>query len=286
VDVTVILTSNITGALTYKITSTAVTYDSGNTAALASGTIIESYLLFTPGGELDIFSGVLSSKGDIEFKGPCSAIEGSIYVGGTISGCYLQDPPDVTPVTADDFPRPAQDLAFAEALKAEAMAGGNHTGDMNVDSSMTLNSMYITGNLNINSDFTLAGIVYVKGGIHVDKDITINGSGSSIALVAEGDIYFQKVSTSGNTGDLIIMSLSSDGIEFRKEATLSALIYAPNGQIWFKKEATVEGGIVGASIRVENDASLTYIQKASGFDLPGGLPGAYTIETYDVSRLS
>jgi len=249
----------------------------------ADSTSIEAYLDSIPGGELDIFSGILSSKSNIEFKGPCSTVNGPIYVVGTIPGCYNQVQGNVTPVTLAAFPTLVQDLAFAQALKAMATAGQTYIGDMDVSSNITLTSTYITGDLNIDSSFTLAGVVYVGGGVHVTKDITINGSGPSIGLIAEGNIYFQKVSTSGNADDFILMSLSSAGIEFRKEATISALVYAPNGPIWFNKTSDIDGGIVGASIRVENEASLNYVQKASGFDLPGGYSGYFVLRSYSIN---
>ena len=47
VDVTVTLTNNVTGALTYKITSIAVSDDGGNTAGLGSSTQIEAYVTAT-----------------------------------------------------------------------------------------------------------------------------------------------------------------------------------------------------------------------------------------------
>jgi hypothetical protein len=277
VDVTITLVNNTSGTLSYKITSIATT-DS------TSHTTVESYVKFTPPGELNIFSGVLSSKGDINFISSGSTVTGNIYYGGTLDPNFNHISGNETKVGSEAFPTGTQDLAFAQALKAVAMAGGNHTGDMNINSNITLNSTYITGNLNINSDFTLAGIVYVKGSISASSDITIYGAAATIALVAEGSITFEKLGTAGNTASFIIMSLSSSGIYFKKEATLSALIYAPNGPIYFNKEAAITGGIVGADITVKKDASLTYVAKGSGFDLPGGFTGTYTIETYSVSR--
>lgn len=276
VDVTITYVNNQTGSLTYKITSIATT-DSN------SHTTIESYVEEIIGGELDIFSGVLSSKGDINFISHGSTVTGDIYYVGTLDPNFTHISGNETKVGLDAFPTAEEDLAFAEMLKSQAMAGGNHTGDMNISSNITLNSTYITGNLDINSDFTLAGIVYVKGSISASKDITIYGAGPSIALVAEGSITFEKLGTASNTDNFIIMSLSSDGIYFKKEATLSAVIYAPNGPITFNKDATVSGSIVGADITVKKDASLEYVAKWSGFDLPGQLPGLVEIKTYSIN---
>jgi hypothetical protein len=276
VDVTIIYVYNVTGVLTYKINSIAATDSDSNTT-------IESLVEQSTPGELNIFDGILSSKDDIDFISFGSTITGNIYYGGTLDPNFTHISGNETHVTSADFPTAAQDLAFAQALKAAAIVGGNHTGDMTISSNIILNSTYISGNLNIDSSFTLAGIVYVKGSISASKEITITGSGSPIALVAEGDISFEKVGTAGNTSNFIIMSLSSSGINFKKEATVGALVYAPNGPIYFNKNADIDGGIVGASITVKKDASLTYIQKASGFDLPGKLPGTVKIKTYSIN---
>ena len=277
VDIAIEYVTNSSGVVTYRVTSSA--------ASEGSHTTVQSYVKFTPGGELDIFGGVLSSKGDINFISFGSVVAGDIYYAGTLDPNFDHVSGNQTKVSQDDFPTAAQEWAFADALKAVAMAGGNHSGTMKINNSNTpLDSTYITGDLEINSSFTLAGIVYVKGSISATKEVTITGSGSPIALVAEGGITFEKLGTAGSGDSFIIMSMSTNGIYFKKEATLSALIYAPNGPIYFNKEATITGGIVGADITIKKDASLTYVAKATGFDLPGGLTGRYTVETYTVSR--
>jgi len=277
VEVTITYVNNQTGSLTYKIASIA-------TADSNSRTTIESYVQAIIGGEFDIFSGVLSSKGDIDFISHGSTITGDIYYVGTLDPDFTHISGNETKVTVDDFPTSAQDLAFAQMLKEEAMAGQNYTGDMNINSDTTLGSVYIDGNLNIQQDVTvtITGIVYVTGSITAAKDYTLTGSGSRIALVAEGSIDIRKVSDLGNEAECIIMSVSGD-IAIKKEATVTGLIYAPSGQISFDKNATVNGSIVGESITVKKDASLAYVGKWTGFDLPGQLPGRLIIKTYNIN---
>ena len=277
VEVTITYVNNQTGSLTYKIASIA-------TADSNSRTTIESYVQAIIGGEFDIFSGVLSSKGDIDFISHGSTITGDIYYVGTLDPDFTHISGNETKVTVDDFPTSAQDLAFAQMLKEEAMAGQNYTGDMNINSDTTLGSVYIDGNLNIQQDVTVTvtGIVYVTGSITAAKDYTLTGSGSRIALVAEGSIDIRKVSDLGNEAECIIMSVSGD-IAIKKEATVTGLIYAPSGQISFDKNATVNGSIVGESITVKKDASLAYVGKWTGFDLPGQLPGRLIIKTYNIN---
>jgi hypothetical protein len=283
IDVTVTLTNNVTGALTYKITSTAVTYDGGNTAALASGTTVESYLQFTPGGDLPIFSGALASRTDIQFNSHGSVVNGDIYYGRAIKGDFTQNDGNQTVIGSGGFPTQDENVAFANLFKDEAQEGQTY-GNLSIDSSQSLGPAYIMGDLDITGNdvtLTLTGTIYVEGSIKASKDYTLMGSGS---IVAVHDIYLSKISSYGTDGSSIIMSLEG-GITFKKEGTVDALVYAPNGAISFDKNAIVTGGVVGDSIVVDKDATLTYVPQ-SGFDFPGGLPGAYAIETYDVSRLS
>jgi len=285
VDVTVTLTNNVTGTLTYKITSIAVTDAGGNTAGLGSHTTVECYVQFTPGDELDIFSGALASQTGIDL-GRDSTVNGDIYHcedfddGGDLGG-------DWTDTGCAPFPSQTENEAFAQAFKDEALKGGTWP-TTDIKSNTTLGPKYIDGDLDISRDvtITLAGIVYVKGHISCENTLTITGVGS---LVAEDYIYFKKLANYTVTGDSIIMSLYGD-ITLKKsdkvdQLSINALIYAPNGAITFDKDTTVIGGVVGQSIQADRDGSFTFVPKTS-WDFPGGLPGAYTIETYDVSRLS
>jgi hypothetical protein len=275
-EVTITYVNNFTTSIAYKITSIATTDND-------SSTTIDSYVERSLGGELDIFSGILSSKGDINFISHGSTVTGDIYYGGTLD-------PDFTHVSGnetqcdpvEDFPTQAQNVAFAQMLKEEAMAEDNiYDGNMNIDTDRPLGPIYITGNLYMSKDvtITIGGTVYVGGSVSTAKEYTLAGSGS---LIAEGDITISKTSDFGTTGDCVIMSLNGD-IGFKKDATIEALVYAPNGDISFDKNATVNGSIVGASITVKKDAALTYIEKASSFDLPGELPSRVEIKTYSIN---
>jgi hypothetical protein len=289
VYVTVTMTNNVTGTLTYKITSIAVTEGGSNTAGLDSQTTVESYLVFTPGDELDIFSGALASQTSLDLAKD-TIVNGDIY--------YCDGDLDDSDIVSGDwsdegcapFPSLAQNEAFAQVFEDEALDGITWEGDMDVSSSMILGSpghvSYITGDLTVSKDLTITldGIVYVKGSITCEKTLTITGSGS---LIAEGSIDFRKLADYAVAGDSIIMSLYGD-ITIKKASpddtlSINALIYAPYGQISLDKDMTVIGGVVGESIVVDMDGSFTFVPKTS-WDFPGGLPGAYTLETYDVSR--
>jgi len=279
VEVTIEWVNNLTTSVTYKITSIATT-DSD------SSTTVESYIEKIIGGELDIFSGILASKGDIYLKKDCT-VTGDIYIGGDITGEFTHDG-EIIPTEPDSFPTQDQDEAFAQMLKEEAMAGGTYSennGNMDISESQDLGPIYIPGNLDITTaDVTvnLMGTIYVEGEIRASKEYTMTGSGS---IVAVGNIYLSKLAGYGTEGDSVIMSLNGS-ITFKKETVIEALIYAPTGTISFDKGATVTGSVVGAKIQADKEGSFTYIQKAGEFDLPGQLPDIVEIKTYSIIHSS
>jgi hypothetical protein len=276
IDVVITLVNNTTNSVTYRIESTAT--------GGGSGTTVESYVKFTPGAELNIFSGALASATTITL-GKDSTVNGDVY------HCGVFDPGNGSTINGTDqgcapFPDASQNLAFANAFKDDALSGGEPWPATDLKSSTPLGPKYIDGDLTASRDvtITLAGTVYVKGSIRFENTITITGSGS---LVAEGDIYFKKLANYTVTGDSIIMSLNGD-ITLKKSdpdhtLTINALIYAPNGTITFDKDTTVFGGVVGESIVADKEGSFTFVPKTS-WDLPGGLPGAYAIQTYSITR--
>ena len=69
------------------------------------------------------------------------------------------------------------------------------------------------------------------------------------------------------------MSLTGD-FDFKKEITINALIYAPDGVIEFRKTATVEGSIIGQEIWAAKDGLFTQnYSYYDSFQLPGYTSG-------------
>ena len=275
VAVNITLVTNTSGRL-YWITSTATT---GNNSL----TTIESYVKYTLGSDLNIFSGALASQSTITL-GKDSTVNGDVYYCG---GGNITAGGNWTYQGCGAFPSQTENQAFAQAFKDEALKGGTWPST-DIKSDTPLGPKYIDGDLTISKDvtITLAGVVYVKGYIRCENTLTIKGTGS---LVAQSYIYLSKLADYSVTGDSIIMSLNGD-ITLKKsdpgdELSLNALIYAPDGAIAFDKDMTVIGGVVGKSIQADKEGSFTYVPKTS-WDFPSGLPGSYTVETYDVSRLS
>jgi hypothetical protein len=273
------------GEDTYRITSIAAADDGGGTAAIVSSTAVEAYVETMA---FDLLAGALVSMSDITFKSdahPCN-VTGDVYYAGTINGDYTHTDGDEKQVPLSVFPTPAQNDAFAQQFKDEALLGGTHTGTMTIDSDTTLNATYITGDLLIQKHgndgvtLTLTGPIYVEGLVDVDMLSEITGSGS---IVAVGDIRLAKLPDYGVEGDTVIMSLTGD-ITFKKDATVNAFVYAPNGDFAIDKDITVLGGLIGKSIEVKKEGSFTYVSKASSFGFPIWVPYGAEIKTYNISQ--
>jgi acetyltransferase-like isoleucine patch superfamily enzyme len=175
-----------------------------------------------------------------------------------------------------ELPTLQENIDFLAPYVAEAQAGGTISSyTIPAGTIDTFGPKYINGNLKIgkNCVITLEGTIYVTGDIDIDKDATITGNGS---IIAEGNISMAKVADYGTDGTSIIMSLYGD-IEFKKDANLAALIYAPNGSVKFSTDvngAEITGSIVCASI--ESDVDLDHGIKVvydpnvyHNLDLPG-----------------
>lgn len=268
---------------TYQILSTAVTDDAGDTAAIESSTEVEAYVEPVV---FDLLSGALVSMSDIWLKKDAT-VEGDVYYVREIT------PPDFEPtggetiqVTADVFPTQEEIEAFADDLKALAMAGETYNGTMTIDSNTSLNSTYIAGDLHIAADvsLTIDGVIYVRDSVSVKKGVDNYNLAGSGSLIAEQDIDLRKASGFGATGDSLIMSLYG-AINFKKEGTVEAMIYAPNGPITVDKDITVVGSVVGASIQADKDGAFTYVPKSSSFDFFDPVVYGVKIRTYTINPL-
>jgi hypothetical protein len=267
----------------YRITSIAATDGGGGTAAIDSSTAVEAYV---EAMSFDLLGGALVSMSNIDFSKDC-VVTGDVYYVGEITGSdYTHTEGEEIQVPLSAFPTQEQNEAFAQQFQDEALLGETHTGTMTIDGDTTLNATYITGDLLIQKHgndgvtVTLAGTIYVEGLVDVDMLSSITGSGS---IVAVGDVRLAKLPNYGVEGDSIIMSLDGD-ITFKKEATIEALVYAPNGSVNVDKELTVQGSIIGGYINIKKDAYLTYISKSSSFEFPPAVVYGTTIKSYSISQ--
>jgi len=249
----------------------------------AGNTTIQSYVELFPGENLGIFNCGLASETDITFGKTCT-VTGDIYYGGSFI-----HPTDFTHIDGDEicggreWPTEEQVQEFAGTYMDEALVGGTHEGDYAVGDSVTtdLGPLYINGNLDIGqySTINLQGTIYVTGWIHVDKDSEFTGSGS---IVAVGDISLAKMSSYGTEGSCVIMSVTG-GITFKKEATVEALIFAPEGTVDFCKGADVTGGIIASEVEAGKEGTFVFdAEYDEAIEFPGYAPGGWVVTSYAI----
>jgi len=268
---------------TYRVLSTAVTDDSGGTAGIDSSTTVEAYIEPLV---LDLFGGALVSMTDISLKKD-TKVEGDVYYVREITPEDFQPTGGETiQVSGDVFPSQQEVDDFVGDLKALASAGGTHNGTMKISSDTILNSTYIAGDLYIAADATLTinGVVYVRDSVWVKKEVQDYNLAGSGSLIAERDIDLRKVSGFGASGDSIIMSVYG-AINFKKEGSVEAVVYAPNGLITIDKGMTVVGSVVGKSIQADKEGSFTYVPKASSFGFFAPTVYGAEIKTYTINPL-
>jgi cytoskeletal protein CcmA (bactofilin family) len=239
--------------------------------------------------------GALVSATDLTV-GDNSTVNGDIiYCEELDIGKHVVINGNVTPPCSVPFPPQNSTEELAQAFKDRAMAGGTWPGNMviNDTQSVNLESTYITGNLIIGRDLTitLGGIVYVGGNISCEKELTVTGNGS---IVAEGYISILKLTLYEVGDDTIIMSLDDHSstkdsgihaisiMKFVNDASATALIYAPNGEVYFGNECVIYGSVIANSIRTKDRGVYTYA--GSGwYDFFDSLRGGLETLTYTIN---
>jgi hypothetical protein len=271
-------------AITFAWDSASKVY---HVVSATDSTDIDSHLAIPPKTNLDLYQGALVSGGDIDL-GKDSTVSGDIIYGGTFihgSGFVHSDGQEIN--EEPQFPTEEENEDFAELYKQEAMAVAEYNGTYSIGAGngvdpVYLGPIYISGDLFVAKDniLVITGPIYVEGYIDMDKDAEFTGSGGIIAV---GDIYLAKSYDFGTGGASLIMSLNGN-ITFKKEATLEAVIYAPNGNIQFDKAAAITGSVVaGGNIQTDKDQSFTYTPGSHDFfPLPGYTSGPLKTLTWYV----
>lgn len=216
-----------------------------------SRTAVESFVMNR--SNINIFTGAIVCQGDVTLNKDIK-VYGDIYYGGQLKG----EPDLITGVNeyrSDlELPEEQENLAFLAPYIAEALTGTEEdysTGAFAIprDTIRDFGPLYIDGDLDIGQEceIDLKGTIYVNGKIDIKQGATIKGNGN---IIATGDITLMQVANYGIDGTSIIMSLNGD-IVFKQDATLTALIYAPNGSVNISTDvdgAEITGSIVCASI--------------------------------------
>ena len=247
------------------------------TSATDEGSI-DSYVMLPGGENLNIFGGALVADGDISLKKD-SNVSGDIIYEGDFS---YQEPfthtdGEILNIEVE-FPSQEENENFADGVKQDAQDMRFWVGDYNIGIGngvdvIDLGPIYISQDLNIAKDNTInfKGPVFVGGNIDMDKDAEFTGAG---IIIAVGNIYLAKTNDFGGSQDSLLMSLNGN-ITFKKEAEISAIIYAPSGNITFDKSGVVNGSVIGTNIQADKDGSFTQnYAYYDGIQLPGYTPGS------------
>ena len=86
----------------------------------------------------------------------------------------------------------------------------------------------------------------------------------------------------GTEGSCVIMSVDGN-ITFKKEATVEALIFAPEGKVDFCKGADVTGGIIASEIEAGKEGTFVFdAESDEAIEFPGYAPGGWVVTSYAI----
>jgi cytoskeletal protein CcmA (bactofilin family) len=241
-------------------------------ATIEVGDALAKYALVSLNGDVDVggssqiiadpvigAEGGVYANGNVDVSGNAEiqtdvTATGTVSVGGsaTVSGEIVEN--FNTPLI---FLAESQiDDLLADSI-AEAEVGGVHEGNYNVDGDEILGPIHITGDLNIGSkdSVTLSGAVYVDGEVKITGQGEIIGETGSL-IVETGDV---KITGGGRVAVVdipLIMAVNGD-IKCAGNTEISAVLYAPRGNISWTGNADLYGGAIALEITVSGN-SITY----------------------------
>jgi len=247
---------------------------------------VDSYIILPGGENLNIFGGALVANGNISLAKD-SYVSGDVIYEGDFSYSEPFTHTDGEIISTEvEYPSQEENAAYADEIRLEAQSEAFRVGDYDIGIGngvdvIDLGPIYITQDLHIAKDniINFQGPVFVEGSIDMDKDAEFTGGGTVIAV---GDIYLAKTNDFGSTEDSLLMSLEGD-ITFKKELEISAMVYAPAGDITFDKGAVVNGSVLGNNIQADKDGNFTQnYAYYDGIQLPGYTPGGLQTLTWEI----
>ena len=220
-----------------------------------------------------------------------SVITGKAYYWSSFSNTAAQqisDSPD--PIA---LPMPIADESI-DGWKSSAAAGGVINGNQTITSPTSIGPKKINGNLTINDDLTITGVLWVTGNIVTGSGATIKldpsyttNSGMIIADSETDKTNFGKIDVgnnaiidgSGDTKSFMMVISTNIAADFNNPAirtspNASAVVYyAPNGWIYLKNNGKVKS-VVGKGMHIEENAQVNYdtgLANANFVTGPGGV---------------
>ena len=175
--------------------------------------------------------------------------------------------------------------------KAEAEAGGTHSGTFTVDgTSVSLGPKKITGNLVITNGATLTmtGTLWVEGNVTVSNNASVRLSSSYASsegvIVADGIITINNNATfagSGSAGSyLMVLSTSSSTSAITLANNGGAvLLYAANGTVNLANNAGAKA-LNGKYINLNNNVVITYDSGLVNSNFVNGPSGGWGIGSW------
>ena len=176
--------------------------------------------------------------------------------------------------------------------KAEALAGGTQTGNINLSGSQTqtIGPKKIVGNLYVSNSavLTVSGTLWVTGNIVLSNSTIVKlassyGSGSGM-IIADGTVStsnsasFTGSGTSGSYMMMLTTSTSSSAINIANSAG-TVILVAPYGTIAFSNTAGAKEAIA-KTISMSNSATLTYESGLANVNFTTGPSGSYSVSSW------
>ena len=239
---------------------------------------------FVMGGN-SLVNGNVYSNGNIT-GGNGSSITGNANAVGTITNVSVGSSqtgvlPQDMPVTQEEIDGWKLDAATTTFVGNKTISGSNNTlGPMKIQGNLTL------GN---NTSLTVTGTLWVTGTVTLGNNATINlssnyGSTGGI-VIADGAINLGNdvdLSGSGTTGSyLMFVSLSTSAlaIDMGNGNAATVMLYAPNGTINVKNNASLRA-LSAKTINLGNNVELNYVTGIIDTTFSSGPSGGWSIDSW------
>jgi len=172
--------------------------------------------------------------------------------------------------------------------KAEAEAGGIHSGNYTLDDSTgSIGPKKITGNLTVqnNGTLTVNGTLWVQGNMLVDNNALVKLSStyatSEGVIVVDGTITIQNNATFGGSGTsgsylmALSTSPSTNAISLANNGG-SVILYAANGTVNLSNNGTAKS-LNGKFVNLSNNVEIIYDSGITNSNFVNGPSGGYEI---------
>jgi hypothetical protein len=300
----------------YRITSTAVTDDTGNTAGLGSHTAVEAYLSAQYLDLSSLLDNAVVSDTDITIHNGVS-ITGNVTSGGTIDDKTKPGDIDGTVTEDADLSWPSAEDLSAYYL-AQVQDGVHYYSDTTIDlngGSQSIGPLYVEGTLDVtSSDQASSATLTLNDTVYITGDTKIYGPSAQTPLNIDlnGQTIFVKSSTAGGKYALEIKNCAIQGpgciiavgdVYFDPASSVGSedgfvLVMSVDGTTTLQPSGTFYGCIAGnlaVDVQSGKDAIIVNNGLGEGQDLnfPSGVGDdpnqspvitSVQVESWDVSR--